>query len=208
MYDVMAWRRAAATRTRSGARSATARSTARRWSSWCPRSPAREPTAGYLFYDCQTDDARLVLTVLGEAERFGAVIANRCEVTGPRGARRARGRACSCATRSAAASSRWPRDERGERHRASGRTSCARRSSTRRRRCRAIRPSRGTHVTLPRELLDVARGRDRAGRRRAHRVRAALARAARWSAPPTTTTRARSSTCRRATRTWRTCSTR
>ena len=37
----------------------------------------REPTSGYLFYDCQTDDARLVLTVLGEAERFGAVCANR-----------------------------------------------------------------------------------------------------------------------------------
>jgi glycerol-3-phosphate dehydrogenase len=41
----------------------------------------REPTAAYLFYDCQTDDVRLVLTVLGEAERFGAVCANRCEVT-------------------------------------------------------------------------------------------------------------------------------
>ena len=54
-----------------------------------------------------------------------------------------------------------------------------------------IRPSRGTHVTLPRELLDVRGRRDRAGRRRAHRVRAALARAARWWARPTTTTRAR-----------------
>ena len=40
----------------------------------------REPTAAYLFYDCQADDVRLVLTVLGEAERFGAVCANRCEV--------------------------------------------------------------------------------------------------------------------------------
>jgi len=43
----------------------------------------REPTSGYLFYDCQTDDVRLVLTVLGEAERFGAVCANRLDVTGP-----------------------------------------------------------------------------------------------------------------------------
>jgi glycerol-3-phosphate dehydrogenase len=42
----------------------------------------REPTSGYLFYDCQTDDVRLVLTVLGEAERFGAVCANRLDVTG------------------------------------------------------------------------------------------------------------------------------
>ena len=47
-----------------------------------PALAAREPTSGYLFYDCQTDDARLVLTVLGEAERFGAVIANRLDVTG------------------------------------------------------------------------------------------------------------------------------
>jgi glycerol-3-phosphate dehydrogenase len=46
-----------------------------------PALAAREPTSGYLFYDCQTDDARLVLTVLAEAERFGAVCANGCEVT-------------------------------------------------------------------------------------------------------------------------------
>jgi glycerol-3-phosphate dehydrogenase len=47
-----------------------------------PALAAREPTSGYLFYDCQTDDARLVLTVLGEAERFGAVVCNRLEVRG------------------------------------------------------------------------------------------------------------------------------
>jgi glycerol-3-phosphate dehydrogenase len=47
-----------------------------------PALAAREPTAGYLFYDCQTDDSRLVLTVLGEAERFGAVCANWLEVSG------------------------------------------------------------------------------------------------------------------------------
>ena len=41
-----------------------------------PALAAREPSGGYLFYDCQTDDVRLVLTVLGEAERFGAVCAN------------------------------------------------------------------------------------------------------------------------------------
>ena len=45
-----------------------------------PAIASREPTAGYLFYDCQTDDVRLVLTVLGEAERYGAVMANRCSV--------------------------------------------------------------------------------------------------------------------------------
>jgi glycerol-3-phosphate dehydrogenase len=47
-----------------------------------PALSQREPTSGYLFYDCQTDDVRLVLTVLGEAERFGAVCANRVDVTG------------------------------------------------------------------------------------------------------------------------------
>ncbi len=46
-----------------------------------PALAGREPTSGYLFYDCQTDDVRLVLTVLGEAERFGAVCANRVDVT-------------------------------------------------------------------------------------------------------------------------------
>lgn len=46
-----------------------------------PALAGREPTSGYLFYDCQTDDVRLVLTVLGEAERFGAVCANRVEVS-------------------------------------------------------------------------------------------------------------------------------
>ena len=47
-----------------------------------PALAGREPTSGYLFYDCQTDDVRLVLTVLGEAERFGAVCSNRVDVTG------------------------------------------------------------------------------------------------------------------------------
>ncbi len=46
-----------------------------------PALTPRAPSGGYLFYDCQTDDARLVLTVLGEAERFGAICANRLQVT-------------------------------------------------------------------------------------------------------------------------------
>ncbi len=45
-----------------------------------PALRARQPSAGYLFYDCQTDDVRLVLTVLGEAERFGAICTNRVGV--------------------------------------------------------------------------------------------------------------------------------
>jgi glycerol-3-phosphate dehydrogenase len=81
MYDVMSWRRG--------------RDAEEDWSpdrhrtidaaetvELLPALAGREPSSAYLFYDCQTDDARLVLTVLGEAERFGAVCANRCEVTG------------------------------------------------------------------------------------------------------------------------------
>jgi glycerol-3-phosphate dehydrogenase len=81
MYDVMAWRRGRADdeewsparhRIVDGAETVEL----------APALAERKPTAAYLFYDCQTDDARLVLSVLGEAERFGAVCANRCEVTG------------------------------------------------------------------------------------------------------------------------------
>src|ERR671914_596484 len=81
MYDVMAWRRG--------------RDEDQSWSpdrhrivdgaetvAMAPALQGRSPSAAYLFYDCQTDDVRLVLSVLGEAERFGAVVANRCEVRG------------------------------------------------------------------------------------------------------------------------------
>ena len=47
-----------------------------------PALEPRDPTGAYLFYDCQTDDVRLVLTVLGEAERFGTVCCNGVEVSG------------------------------------------------------------------------------------------------------------------------------
>ncbi|MEP6952459.1 MAG: glycerol-3-phosphate dehydrogenase/oxidase [Solirubrobacteraceae bacterium] len=46
-----------------------------------PALAGRAPTSGYLFHDCQTDDSRLVLTVLGEAERYGAVLASRVRAT-------------------------------------------------------------------------------------------------------------------------------
>ncbi len=46
-----------------------------------PALAARDPKNAYLFYDCQTDDVRLALTILGEAERFGAVMLNGAEVT-------------------------------------------------------------------------------------------------------------------------------
>jgi glycerol-3-phosphate dehydrogenase len=46
-----------------------------------PALEPRDPNDAYLFYDCQTDDVRLVLTILGEAERFGAVMLNGAEVS-------------------------------------------------------------------------------------------------------------------------------
>ncbi len=92
MYDVMA---APSLRARRQARRAVAAEGESDWSparhrlisgsevsELLPAIAPRHPSGGYLFYDCQTDDARLVLTVLGEAERFGAVCANRLRVTG------------------------------------------------------------------------------------------------------------------------------
>jgi glycerol-3-phosphate dehydrogenase len=91
MYDVMA---APSLRARRTARRAGAGAGEADWSparhrvitgedvvALLPALGPRRPTGGYLFYDCQTDDARLVLTVLGEAGRFGAICANRLRVT-------------------------------------------------------------------------------------------------------------------------------
>jgi glycerol-3-phosphate dehydrogenase len=91
MYDVMA---APSLRARRSARRGHPETGAADWSparhrvisgeevsELLPAIARRGPTGGYLFYDCQTDDVRLVLTVLGEAERFGAICANRLQVT-------------------------------------------------------------------------------------------------------------------------------
>jgi glycerol-3-phosphate dehydrogenase len=90
MYDVMA---APSLRARRHARRAVLENGEADWSparhrvisgeevtALLPALERRSPTGGYLFYDCQTDDVRLVLTVLGEAERFGAICANRLRV--------------------------------------------------------------------------------------------------------------------------------
>ncbi|CAN5674247.1 glycerol-3-phosphate dehydrogenase [soil metagenome] len=118
-----------------------------------PALESRKPTEAYLFYDCQTDDARLVLTVLGEAERFGAVIANRVEVTGLiEEAGGASGVACTDrvggetlevrADNVVNATGVWADQIRGEELYEA--TEFPR-----------IRPSRGTHLTLARETLPV-----------------------------------------------------
>jgi glycerol-3-phosphate dehydrogenase len=155
MYDVMSWRRG--------------RDESEEWSparhrtidgpevvEYLPSLAQREPTAGYLFYDCQTDDSRLVLTVLGEAERFGAVIANRCEVTGlvERGGRATgvlvrdvlRGGEFELAGENVVnATGVWADRIRPE-------------ELYREEEVPVIRPSRGTHVTLPPASLDVRAG--------------------------------------------------
>jgi glycerol-3-phosphate dehydrogenase len=121
-----------------------------------PALAAREPTAAYLFYDCQTDDVRLTLTILGEAERYGAVCANAVEVTGlVERDGRAGGVLCRdaigggefelCAANVVNATGVWAdRIRPDELH---GEAEVPR-----------IRPSRGTHVTVSRELLDVVAG--------------------------------------------------
>jgi glycerol-3-phosphate dehydrogenase len=155
MYDVMSWRRG--------------RDDNEEWSperhrtidgaevlEFLPALAGRDPTAGYLFYDCQTDDVRLVLTVLAEAERFGAVIANACEVTGlVERDRRAAGVLVHdtlgggefelCAANVINATGVWADRLRPEELYTEEEVP-------------RIRPSRGTHVTLSRDLLDVRAG--------------------------------------------------
>ena len=103
-----------------------------------PALRSRDPRSAYLFYDCQTDDVRLVLTILGEAERFGAVMANRLEVTSllERDGR-AGGVVCRCGE-----IGRDDRDrgrQRRQRDRRLGRPDSARARSSTRPRCRRSR---------------------------------------------------------------------
>ena len=105
-----------------------------------PALAARSPTSGYLFYDCQTDDSRLVLTVLAEAERFGAVAANRLEAleliedSGRAGGARVQGHGnAATSSRSAPPTSSTPP--------ACGPTGCAPPSCTTRPRCRSSGPA-------------------------------------------------------------------
>jgi glycerol-3-phosphate dehydrogenase len=122
-----------------------------------PALAPRDPTSGYLFYDCQTDDVRLVLTVLGEAERFGAVCANRLNVSEL--VRDGAGRAAGVRVRDAVggeefvvrasnvvnATGVWAdRLRPGELHDEAE--------------VPRIRPSRGTHITLRHEDLPLVGG--------------------------------------------------
>ena len=121
-----------------------------------PALALREPTSAYLFYDCQTDDARLVLTVLAEAERFGAVCANGVEVTGlVERAGCAAGVICResaggaefelCATNVVNATGVWADRLRPDELHDEAEVP-------------RIRPSRGTHVTVSQQRLPVVAG--------------------------------------------------
>jgi glycerol-3-phosphate dehydrogenase len=177
MYDVMATtrvgqgrRQRTSKRERERERDAVAAGGAPSMDSWAPDRhrtipgeevveliPAlapREPKSAYLFYDCQTDDVRLVLTILGEAERFGAVMANRLEVTSLLESRgRAGGVVCRCtesgetveiqADNVVNATGVWADRIRPEEIRDEAEVP-------------RIAPSRGTHLTLPLDLLPLA----------------------------------------------------
>ncbi|HEX2233152.1 MAG TPA: glycerol-3-phosphate dehydrogenase/oxidase [Thermoleophilaceae bacterium] len=159
MYDVMSWRRSRDRRSDGEEDWSPERHRIVDGDETIELIPAlaeREPTAAYLFYDCQTDDVRLVLTVLGEAERFGAVLANGCEVTG---LVEREGRAAGVLARDAESGSEFevsaanvinatgvwadrlrPDELYGEEE------------------VPRIRPSRGTHLTMARERLPVEAG--------------------------------------------------
>jgi glycerol-3-phosphate dehydrogenase len=154
MYDAMSWRRGRDDEEWSPARHRTIDGA--ETVEMVPALAGRDPSAAYLFYDCQTDDSRLVLTVLGEAERFGAVCANGCEVTGlvERG-----GRAAGLLVRDTVAGGEfevsaanvvnatgvWADRLRPDEIYAEEEVP-------------RIRPSRGTHLTFAREALDVRAG--------------------------------------------------
>ena len=121
-----------------------------------PALAARAPTSAFLFYDCQCDDARLVLSVLAEAERFGTVSANRCEVLGliEEGERAAGVRARDVLTgaelevradRVVNATGVWADRIRPEELHTEAEMP-------------HIRPSRGTHVTVSAERLPLGAG--------------------------------------------------
>jgi glycerol-3-phosphate dehydrogenase len=121
-----------------------------------PAMAGREPTSGYLFYDCQTDDARLVLTVLGEAERFGAVCANRVNATA---LLERDGRACGVCLHDEESGERF--DVRAENVvNATGvwADELRPRELHDEAELPQIRPSRGTHVTLPHDELPLVAG--------------------------------------------------
>jgi glycerol-3-phosphate dehydrogenase len=118
-----------------------------------PALAARPPSSGYLYHDCQVDDARFVLTVLAEAERRGAICANRLEAEQliERGGRIAGVRVRDAETggtftittgRVVSATGAWA--DQTFRHGLRNHAAMP-----------VLRPSRGTHISLRREQLPL-----------------------------------------------------
>ncbi len=154
MYDAMSWRRGRDHEEWSPERHRTIDGA--ETLELAPALAAREPTSSYLFYDCQTDDARLVLTVLAEAERFGAVCLNGTEAVG-------------LVERDGRAAGVLIREGEGGTELEVGAANVINATGVWADRLRPeelyqeeevprIRPSRGTHVTLAREALEVNAG--------------------------------------------------
>ena len=141
-----------------------------------PALAARDPRDAYLFYDCQTDDVRLVLTILGEAERYGAVFVNGAEVTGLLD-RDGSGRRRRLRRRRERRALRGRGRQRGQRDRRLGRPHPAggdpRRGGGAEDRAEPRHPRHG----LAREAPAQPRGVHRPGRRGANDLRPALVRA-------------------------------
>jgi glycerol-3-phosphate dehydrogenase len=112
-----------------------------------PALAPRAPSGGYLYYDCQADDVRLVLTILGAAERFGAVCANRVAAVALR-----RGEAL---VRDVAGGGEFPVRAA---HIVDATGVWAGRLGPAEPGLPALRPSRGTHVVVPGARLPLAAG--------------------------------------------------
>jgi glycerol-3-phosphate dehydrogenase len=154
MYDVMSWRRGRDDEEWSPARHRTIEGAEA--VEMAPSLAGRGPSSAYLFYDCQTDDARLVLAVLAEAERFGAVCVNACEASG---LVERRSRAAGVLARDTLSGSEFELSATNVVN-ATGVWADRLRPDElyREEEVPRIRPSRGTHVTLSREALDVRAG--------------------------------------------------
>jgi glycerol-3-phosphate dehydrogenase len=103
-----------------------------------PALDGRAPGAAYRYTDCITDDVRLVLTVLEEAGRFGAVMTNRVEALGSGRVRTAEGEEIDVRARHVVNATGVWADRLGDVPR--------------------LRPSRGAHVLLPAEVLPLRAG--------------------------------------------------
>jgi glycerol-3-phosphate dehydrogenase len=121
-----------------------------------PALAGQDPTGGWLFYDCQTDDSRLVLTILQEAERFGAVCLNHVEVSG---LRERDGRAEGVEVVDRVSGERFAIQAANVVN-ATGVWADRLRPAELRDEAEVpvIRPSRGTHITLPTDKLPLRSG--------------------------------------------------